>query len=347
MDKTNKMLIMVSAIIALIIMILIVLFLTRKPSIYTITFDTDGGTTVLDQSVKKNSKVLKPADPTKKGYIFIEWQYNKKPFDFDTEVDKDMTLLATWQEAKEDAEMINIEFDSDGGSLVSKQIIEKGTKVTKPEEPTRKDYKFIEWILDDKPFDFENEVEKDIILKAKWEKVEEKPSEKSKPKEETPKENDENTQNEEKKYTVTFNTTGGSEIASKTVSENKRVNKPTDPTKKGYEFDEWLLNGNTYNFDEPVTEDLNLVASWYPNKYIIVYNPNIDANINAIQPTMCEYDKECSLNSNGYTTESYTFLGWSTSPSGSVTYSSGASVLNLTSTDGETITLYAVWQQNE
>ena len=63
-----------------------------------------------------------------------------------------------------------VTFDSDGGSKVENQIIDKGNKISKPANPTKDGYNFVEWQLDGKTFDFNTELTQDIILKAKWEK---------------------------------------------------------------------------------------------------------------------------------------------------------------------------------
>ncbi len=63
-----------------------------------------------------------------------------------------------------------VTFDSDGGSKVENQIIDKGNKISKPANPTKDGYKFVEWQLDGKTFDFNTEITQDIALKAKWEK---------------------------------------------------------------------------------------------------------------------------------------------------------------------------------
>lgn len=64
-----------------------------------------------------------------------------------------------------------ISFDSDGGSAVSAQTVEEGSKVVTPPTPTKDGYKFIEWQLDGAPYDFNLAVTKDIVLKAKWEQI--------------------------------------------------------------------------------------------------------------------------------------------------------------------------------
>ena len=64
---------------------------------YNVTFNSDGGSTVPTQTVNHNTKVTKPTDPTKSGYVFDGWfdaQGNK--FDFNTVVTGNVTLKAHW-----------------------------------------------------------------------------------------------------------------------------------------------------------------------------------------------------------------------------------------------------------
>ena len=67
---------------------------------YTVTFDTDGGSSVADQVVNAGAKVVKPADPTKADNTFAGWYSNAaktKTWNFNTgTVDSDMTLYAKW-----------------------------------------------------------------------------------------------------------------------------------------------------------------------------------------------------------------------------------------------------------
>ena len=66
----------------------------------------------------------------------------------------------------------NVSFDTNGGNIIESQVIKKDDKATKPSNPTKTGYKFIEWQLDNKSFDFDTKINKDITLKAKWEKEE-------------------------------------------------------------------------------------------------------------------------------------------------------------------------------
>lgn len=63
---------------------------------YTVTFDSDGGSAVDPQIVESGAKATAPADPTKSGATFNEWQKDGVAYDFDTPVTADITLTATW-----------------------------------------------------------------------------------------------------------------------------------------------------------------------------------------------------------------------------------------------------------
>ena len=64
-------------------------------------------------------------------------------------------------------------------------------------------------------------------------------------------------------YDVTFENADGSVFTTKTVANGATVTAPeTDPTKTGFIFGEWQLNGATYDFSTPVTQDITLTPTW-------------------------------------------------------------------------------------
>lgn len=67
---------------------------------------------------------------------------------------------------------------------------------------------------------------------------------------------------EEKLYIVSFNSNGGTKIDNQLIKENEKAKEPKSPTKNGYEFVEWQLNEEKYNFKNKVVSDINLVAKW-------------------------------------------------------------------------------------
>ncbi len=63
-------------------------------------------------------------------------------------------------------------------------------------------------------------------------------------------------------HAVTFDAAGGSKVDSAWVVDGGKAVEPAAPTRKGYEFTGWTLDGETYDFSTPVTADLKLSASW-------------------------------------------------------------------------------------
>lgn len=72
--------------------------------------------------------------------------------------------------------------------------------------------------------------------------------------------------NEIKSYTITFDTNGGTNIESQEVTENETITKPDDPSKDGYTFASWTLDGEEFDFSTKITSDLTLKAKWNKNK---------------------------------------------------------------------------------
>ena len=67
---------------------------------YTITFDTDGGSSIDSIVVANNDTLEEPALPTKEGYTFLNWELDGEEYDFTTKVTSDITLTAIWKENK-------------------------------------------------------------------------------------------------------------------------------------------------------------------------------------------------------------------------------------------------------
>ena len=211
--------------------------------LYTIKFNSDGGSSVDAKTVIEGNNVSEPNNPTKSGYLFVEWQLDGRAYDFNTNVTKDFTLVAIWK--KDERKQYTITFDSNGGSSVSKQTIYEKNKVVKPTNPTRSGYTFVEWQLDGRAYDFNSPVTKNITLVANWKVI--------------PK----------KTFTVTFNSNGGSSVSNQTITEGSKVTKPTNPTRSGYTFVEWQLDGRAYDFNTPVTKNITLMANWREIVYTI------------------------------------------------------------------------------
>lgn len=137
-------------------------------NIVTVTYDLNGGVGLALEIIPKNTTIKIPETPQRPGYRFLKWTLNDQDFSFTTKVTKDITLKAIW----ELIEYVTITFDTDGGTIIKPQKIEKYTKLNELPTPIKENYKFIGWYLDDLVFDTDTKIEKDITLKAIYEIIE-------------------------------------------------------------------------------------------------------------------------------------------------------------------------------
>lgn len=131
---------------------------------YKVTFDSDNGTEIQEQIVEEGSQLKEPEEPKKEEHKFEGWYFKGEKFNFETEITEDIELIAKWKKI----EKVTITFDTNGGSNINKQTISKGDKVSKPTDPTKKYYKLVEWQLNGKKYNFNQEVNSNITLKAIW-----------------------------------------------------------------------------------------------------------------------------------------------------------------------------------
>ena len=234
--------------------------------LYTISFDTKGGNKIPNQMVRLHDKAVRPINPEKEGYTFINWLYDSNIFDFSTNITKDITLEAAYikTDLEADGNSYVVTFNSDGGTYIPLQLIENGNKIEKPIDPEKEGYTFIEWLYNGEKYDFDLPVSGAMTLRASYKKNEteietEKPIVES------------------KKYTITFDTNGGNVLPNQTVEEGNKVYKPSNPEKEGYIFKYWSFNGVEYDFNTNVTSNINLIAVYekdetYVKTYTVTFN---------------------------------------------------------------------------
>ncbi|MBQ7564315.1 MAG: BspA family leucine-rich repeat surface protein [Lachnospiraceae bacterium] len=92
------------------------------------------------------------------------------------------------------------------------------------------------------------------------------------------------------KYTVTFDSMGGSKVEDQTVEEGGRVSEPENPVKKGYIFDGWCIDKQCNTFYEfyrsEISESITLYAKWH--YWLNDYSYKIDPNENILWLTKFE-----------------------------------------------------------
>ena len=190
-----------------------------------------------------------------------------------------------------------VTFQSEGGSEVASQI-RANTPADQPADPTKEGYTFIGWYNGESEWNFETPVTADLTLTAKW---------------------------QINRYTITFDTAGGSEVAPITQDYGTTITAPANPTKTGYTFAGW---DKTIPATMPA-ENITLTARWTVNQYTITFKPE-----NGGQDIVIKQDYGTAITAPANPTKTgYTFAGWdkaipSTMPA-------------------ENITLTAQWQLNQ
>ena len=135
-----------------------------------------------------------------------------------------------------------VTFQSEGGSEVASQI-RANTPAAQPDNPTKEGHTFIGWYNGESEWDFETPVTADLTLTAKW---------------------------QINRYTITFDTAGGSEVPSITQDYGTAITAPANPTKTGYTFAGW---DKTIPTTMPAG-DMTITARWTENRVIVIIRPD-------------------------------------------------------------------------
>ena len=166
---------------------------------YTITFNTNGGTTIAPISGKYESSVTAPNDPTKTGYTFTGWDKSIPT----TMPAENITINAGWR-----INQYTIIFNTNGGTEIDPITQDYDTEITPPANPRKTGYTFTGW---DK--EIPNRMPATgMTITAQW---------------------------RINQYTITFNTDGGTTIVPITQDYNTAVTAPANPRKTGYTFAGW------------------------------------------------------------------------------------------------------------
>ncbi len=123
--------------------------------------------------------------PSKSGYSFLGWYTDDE---FNTPISKitsttsgDITLYATWARRSSMQSLggakYYVRFNSNGGTSVDTQTIQRNHTAERPKSPSRDGYSFAGWYSDSaltEKFDFDTKITKHIMLYARWIKYDDK-----------------------------------------------------------------------------------------------------------------------------------------------------------------------------
>ena len=157
--------------------------------------------------------------------------------------------------------------------------IRANTPAARPTDPTKEGYTFIGWYYgengEEKAWNFADAVTKNLTLTAKW---------------------------QINQYTITFDTVGGSDVASITQDYGTAITAPANPTRTGYTFTGW---DKTIPATMPA-ENMTITAQWQVNQYTITLKPE-----NGGQDIVITQDYGTAITTPADPTRTgYTFAGW-------------------------------------
>lgn len=140
-------------------------------AVYSVAFNSRGGTSVSSGSFLTASSVNEPTAPTRSGYTFVGWSATDGgsviTFPYAPGVTSNITLFARWA-ALDNA----VTFDSKGGSSVTNTVFASGGTLAAPVTPTRSGFTFAGWSATDGgsaiSFPYAPGVVTPITLYAKW-----------------------------------------------------------------------------------------------------------------------------------------------------------------------------------
>ena len=192
---------------------------------------------------------------------------------------------------------ITLKFDSNGGTLIADITLDEKTEITLPENPTRDHYEFLGWFFDDVTFEQSVSIESisiqiaqeisELIVYAKWSPID---------------------------YPIHYVLYDGVNHPDNPLVYNAET-QPTivNPTKEGYTFEGWYLDGNfstLLNTSALSYGEMTLHAKWSLATYILKFVDEFGVTIQSF-----EYEYGADLSSLELPTPSkigYTFIEWDT-----------------------------------
>jgi uncharacterized repeat protein (TIGR02543 family) len=128
----------------------IILYPQWTANTLTVTFDSNGGTTVANGSVATAANLTAPTAPTRIGYTFVGWSTAEEAdngtaatlvtFPYAHPNTANFTLRARWT-----ANTLTVTFDSNGGTAVANGSVATAANLTAPTAPTRVGFVFAGW----------------------------------------------------------------------------------------------------------------------------------------------------------------------------------------------------------
>ena len=255
------------------------------PETYTLKFAATGDTTIGDKNVTFGDTIEAVANPEWAGHVFLNWDKPVPTQITDLGNDKAViTYTAQWK-----TEEYTLKFANTGDTVINDKIVTYGQTIAKVADPTWAGYVFAGW--DVTPPTTIGDLGDDgavITYTANWTRD---------------------------KFTITFDSNGGTSVAPITEDFETVINAPTAPTRTGAVFSHWInVEDNsvvTFPIQMP-SANLNLKAIWTAETYTIIFADTNDAGDSIEMPVT--YGDTIVIPT-GLTKTGYIFTKWDVTPS--------------------------------
>ena len=216
-----------------------------------------------------------PADRT--GYDFVGWNADRNATtgSIPAEIslyDDDKSVYAIWA-----IKQYTMKFDTQGGTAIAPITKDYNTQISAPANPTKEGHTFVKWNIS-----FPHTLTENITATAEW---------------------------SVNKYSISFNSDGGTSVGAITQDFGTAITAPADPTKTGYTFGGWnpALPGTM------PASNLSVKAIWTPTQYTITYDLNDKATgvkDAVLVGSVDSYTIKDEIILPSASSTNYDFLGW-------------------------------------
>jgi uncharacterized repeat protein (TIGR02543 family) len=262
----------------------------------TINFETNGGEVIDSIVVSATDTEINLPIPVREGYTFDGWYLDatlNNPFSIISLVTAggELTLYAKWTPIDEtpiETVYVTVTFNSDGGSVVSDQVVVANSVVSAPVDPTKEGYVFDGWYTNPEkttPFDFTGSVSADITLYAKWNPM---------------------------MLTVVFKNYDGTALKTESVVYGGSATAPSDPTRPSTDQYDFVFSGWDKAFNNVTTNlEVNATYTEQLRSYTVTF---YDEDGTILKTDTVLYGSEATPPADptkASTDEfTYTFIGW-------------------------------------
>ncbi|WP_294430196.1 InlB B-repeat-containing protein [uncultured Treponema sp.] len=313
---------------------------------YIVDFDSKGGSFVQSQIIEWNSRARTPEAPSRTGYDFAGWYtstdggetLSKNAYDFETPVSENFVLYAKWNVQSYTVTFVANAEDATGSMNAQIFKFSDLPKNLSENAFSREGYSFSRWntkpdgsgknyYLDGTEIAEYNWFTEDVTLYAQWDIL---------------------------TYSVNFYLT---DVPSTTyyITHNQKVPEPAEPYRIGYDFAGWYVSsdggitlGDEYDFESPVTSDIDIYAKWIEQTCTVSYFANDEDATGSMSTQIIKFSEiPVTLNFNEFQKEGYDFISWNTDSEGNGRAHVDSESISFENWQSGILNLYAQWKIKE